>query len=203
MNKFSKSFVFLLLLIVPLNAQNNGNELLQAVQKKYRSYNNMTAEFKQSLNGKSNLTGIIQFTKEGKLRLELKNSTIISDGKNLWNYNKSQKKVVISTVSPDDPSFFSPEKFIFGYPSKSAVSLGKEDGQEFLVLVPNKQSNLDFKNAKIWVNKENLISRILVETLSGALMDFQLTNFRLNQNLPDAKFTFIPPEGTNIIDLRK
>jgi chaperone LolA len=186
-----------------MRAQESGKEFLSAVQKKYKSLNDLTAEFRQSLNEKSIVSGKIQYSKGNKLRLELKNSTIISDGANLWNYNKSQKKVVISSVSPDDPSFFSPDKFLFSYPSKSIVSTEKEEGQDILVLVPLKGSNLDFKKAKIWVNHDNLITRILVENLSSVLMDFQLSNYKLNQSLPDSKFTFSPPEGTNIIDLRK
>jgi chaperone LolA len=196
--------IFLIIILVnSLNAQDNGKELLSTVQKKYKSINDLTADFRQSINSKSNVTGKIQYSRGNKLRLELKNLIIISDGSNLWNYNKSQKKVVISRVSPDDPSFFSPDKFISGYPSKSDVTTEKEEGYDLLVLVPRKESNLDFKKVKIWLDHEYLMTRILVENLSGAIMDFQLSNYKLNQNLPDTKFTFIPPEGTNIIDLRK
>lgn len=203
MHKFINITILILFLAVSMRAQESGKEFLSAVQKKYKSLNDLTAEFRQSLNEKSIVSGKIQYSKGNKLRLELKNSTIISDGANLWNYNKSQKKVVISSVSPDDPSFFSPDKFLFSYPSKSIVSTEKEEGQDILVLVPLKGSNLDFKKAKIWVNHDNLITRILVENLSSVLMDFQLSNYKLNQSLPDSKFTFSPPEGTNIIDLRK
>ena len=203
MYKLINITILILFFAGSMSAQESGKELLSAVQKKYKSLNDLTAEFRQSFNEKSNVSGKIQYSKGNKLRLELKNSTIISDGANLWNYNKSQKKVVISSASPDDPSFFSPDKFLFSYPSKSIVSSEKEEGQDILVLVPLKGSNLDFKKAKIWVNQNNLISRIQVENLSGSLMDFQLSNYKLNQNLPDSKFTFSPPEGTNIIDLRK
>ena len=203
MNKLINVLILLLILTASACGQNSGKDLLSVVQNKYKSLKDLTADFKQSLNEKSNLLGKIQYAKGNKLRVELKNSTIISDGTTLWNYNKSQKKVVISRVSPDDPSFFSPDKFLFGYPSKSVVSMEKEEGQEILVLIPMTESNLDFKKAKIWVNHDNLMTRILVENLSGAFMDFHLSDYKLNQSLPDSKFTFSPPEGTNIIDLRK
>jgi len=195
--------VLIVVLVSSLNAQSNSQELLSSVQKKYKSINDLTADFRQSISEKSNVTGKIQYSRGNKLRLELKNSTIISDGVNLWNYNKSQKKVVISRVSPDDPTFVSIDKFIFDYPSKSIVTVEKEGGQEYLVLVPRKGSNLEFKKAKIWVNQDQLMTKILVENLTGAMMDFQLSNYKLNQSLSDSKFTFSPPEGTNIIDLRK
>jgi len=201
MNNLIKSIFIFLFLPAFIIGQNN--DLLSAIQKKYKSLYDFTADFKQSLNEKSNVTGKIQFSKGNKLRLELKNSTIISDGTTLWNYNKSQKKVVITKVAPDDPTYFSLDKFIFDYPSKSVVSTENKEGRELLVLVPRKESNLDFKKSQILVNHDNLMIRIVVENLSGALMDFQLSNYKLNQNLPDSRFTFSPPEGTNIIDLRK
>jgi len=203
MNNLFKAIILLIFMVVSTNAQDNSHALLSAVQKKYKSLNDFTADFNQSLNDKSNVTGKFQYSRGNKLRIELKNSTIYSDGVNLWNYNKPQKKVVISRVSPDDPSFFSLDKFVFGYPSKSIVTIDKEEGKDVLVLVPLKNSNLDFKKAKIWVNKDNLMTRIWVESLSGTVMDFQLSNYKLNQSLPGSKFTFSPPEGTNIIDLRK
>jgi outer membrane lipoprotein-sorting protein len=127
----------------------------------------------------------------------------MSDGTTLWNYNKNQKKVVISKVSSTDPVYFSIDKFLYEYPSKSNVSSEKENNQDVLVLVPKKGTNLDFKKARIFVNRDNLVSKITIENLSGTTMDFHLSDFKLNQNLPDSKFSFSPPEGTNIIDLRK
>ena len=198
-----KTVIIVLFLAAVLTAQNSGSDLLSAVQKKYKSINDLTADFKQSINDKANFTGKIQYSKGNKLRLELKNSTIISDGINLWNYNKSQKKVVISKVSPDDPSFFSPDKFLIDYPSKSFVTIEKGEDQNILVLVPQNGSDLDFNKARIWLNHDNLMTKIIVDSKTGAIMNFQLSAYKLNQGLPDSKFTFIPPEGTSIIDLRK
>jgi outer membrane lipoprotein-sorting protein len=79
----------------------------------------------------------------------------------------------------------------------------KEDNQDVLVLVPQKDSNLNFKKAKIWVNLDYLIIRISVENLSGNNINLQFSNYNLNKNLPESIFTFSPPEGTNVIDLRK
>ena len=177
--------------------------MLGSIQKKYKSLTDLSADFKQSTNEKTSLKGKIFYSKENKLRLELKNSTIISDGTLLWNYNKGQKKVVINNASESDPSSFSINKFLYDYPSKSDVSLEKEDNQDVLVLVPKQGSNLDFKKARIFISRDNLVVRILLENLSGTTMNFQLSNYKLNQNLPESKFTFSPPEGTNIIDLRK
>ena len=194
---------FILLLAFSVSAQDKGNELLETVQKKYKSLSDLSADFKQSLNGKTNLNGKIFISKGNKLRLELKNSTIISDGTILWNYNKGQKKLVINNVSVSDPSSFSIDKFLYDYPSKSSVTLEKEDNHDVLLLVPPKDNNMNFKKTRIWVNQDYLIINVSIENLSGSITILQFSNYKLNQNLPESKFNFSPPEGTNLIDLRK
>jgi outer membrane lipoprotein carrier protein len=196
-------FAFILLLAFSVSAQDKGKELLESVQKKYKSINDLSADFKQSLNGKASLNGKIFFSQGNKLRLELKNSTIISNGTILWNYNKGQKKVVINNVSGSDSSSFSIDKFLYDYPSKSSVTLEKEDNHDVLVLVPQKDNNMNFKKTRILVNQDYMIIHVSIENLSGTTTILQFSNYKLNQNLPESKFTFSPPEGTNVIDLRK
>ena len=199
----SKTIILISILAFSAIAQDKGKDLLDSVQKKYKPLTDLSADFKQSLGGKTSINGKIYYAKGNKFRLELKNSTIISDGTVLWNYNKGQKKVVINNASGSDPSFFTIDKFLYDYPSKSSVTMEKEDNQDVLVLVPQKESNLNFKKAKIWVNLDYLIIRISVENLSGNNINLQFSNYNLNKNLPESIFTFSPPEGTNVIDLRK
>jgi outer membrane lipoprotein carrier protein len=200
---FSNIIILVSILAFSVSAQDNGKVLLDSVQKKYKSINDITADFKQSLNGKGGITGKIYYTKGNKFRLELKNTTIISNGTTLWNYNKVQKKVVINNTSSSDPSSFTLENFLFDYPSKSTVTLEKENNRNILVLVPREEKKLNFKLTKISVNSDYLITQVNIENLSGTITNFQLSNYKLNQNLSDSIFSFSPPEGINVIDLRK
>jgi len=195
--------LFILLFVVSVSAQDKGKDILDAVQKKYKSINDLSADFKQSTNGKASLNGKIFFSKGNKLRLELENSTIISDGTVIWNYNKGQKKVVINNASGSELSSFSIDKFLYDYPSKSTVTLEKENNHNVLLLVPQKDNDRNFKKTRIRVNQDNLIIEVSIENLSGAITNLQFSNYKLNQNLLESKFIFSPPEGTNVIDLRK
>ena len=195
--------VMFLVLASSILAQDKGKDFLDSVQKKYKSINDLSADFKQSTNGNASINGKIFFSKGNKLRVELKNSTIISDGTILWNYNKGQKKVVINNASGSGPSSFTIDKFLYDYPSKSGITLEKEDNRDVLVLVPQKDNNMNFKKTKIWINQDYLILEVSIENLSGTITNLQFSNYKLNQNLPESRFTFSPPEGTNVIDLRK
>jgi chaperone LolA len=199
----SKTIILISILVFSVSAQDKGKNFLDSVQIKYKSITDLSADFKQSISGKTSINGKIYYSKGNKFRLELKNSTIISNGITLWNYNKGQNKVVINNASGSDPSSFTIEKFLYDYPSKSSVTLEKENNQNVLVLVPQNDSKMNFKKTKILVNQEYLIIQVNVENLSGTITTFQFSNYKLNQNITESRFSFSPPEGTSVIDLRK
>ncbi|MCL4547463.1 MAG: outer membrane lipoprotein chaperone LolA [Bacteroidetes bacterium] len=201
-------FLFLFLLSSFLFAQ-SGNEFLKRVQGKFNSIGNFTADFSQAIyatqgSNPAKVTGKFYYKKKNKFIVELKNEMIVSDGNTIWNLNKKFNRVVISYFS-DDPTSFSLETFVFDYPPLCKVRLVKEDhaahGEGILELTP-KDQDMEFKSVKIYVNKEGLISALEIIDRGDIKYSFQFSNFKLNQSMPDSKFTYNPPKGIHIIDLR-
>jgi outer membrane lipoprotein-sorting protein len=95
---------------------------------------------------------------------------------------------------------FSFEKILNEYPSKSNLSSVSEGNQNILILTPKQGSGLNFRNARLWINKDNLVERILIE--QDNTFDIYITDYRINQNIPESRFNFDVPEGTSVIDLR-
>ncbi len=178
-----------------------GDQLLKSLQNKFNSIVNLTAEFSQSVNGKINLSGKFFFEKKNKLRLELKNLIIVSDGKTNWSYNKKDNKVVISDYDKENPSVFSISDFIESYPSQCSVSSIQEGGREILVLTA-KSNSMKFKTAKIWINEENLIEKISINSSGGKAVEITFKGYQINQKLSSTIFKFIPPKGSSIVDIR-
>lgn len=195
-----KNLLIIVFLALNLNAQENGNQVLKALQDKFKTINDLTVDIVQKSGGKEVLSGKLFFKKENKFYLELKNNFIISDGSTSWNYNKKENKVIINEVDETDPSFFSFNSIVYDYPSQ--CSLSTEKGGEILVLIPNDNSDLNFNKAKLWINKESLVDKIILEGSGPAETEISFSNYNLNQNLTDSKFNFSPPEGSSIIDLR-
>ena len=181
--------------------KDKGDQLLKSLQNKFNSIVNVTAEFSQSVNGKINLSGKFFFEKKTKLRLELKNLIIVSNGKTYWSYNKKDNKVVISDYDKENPSVFSISDFIESYPSQCSVSSIQEGGREILVLTA-KSNSLKFKTAKIWMNTENLIEKISINSSGGKAVEITFKGYQINQKLSSTIFKFIPPKGSSIVDLR-
>ena len=201
MKKIIEIGLSLFLLAVSVNAQNSADKVLRVLQDKFKSAKNISADFVQTTNGKVNLTGKFYYEKDNKLRLEFKNLLIVTDGQTSWNYNKRENKVIISSYNPDDPSYFSLKQIIEGYPSKCDVSLSKDNGSDVLVLTPNKPG-LNFKTAKIWLNPDNLISKIMLTDQNNALVQVNFSNYKLDSSLNKSTFIFTPPKGSKVIDLR-
>lgn len=89
--KVYRTNVIVILLLIFLastrivTAQNDPNQLLQAVQEKFNTLSDLSANLTQSVNGSANLTGKVYYKKEDKIRFELTNILIVSDGETNWN----------------------------------------------------------------------------------------------------------------------
>jgi len=197
-----KNILFLsFLFIATLFPQGKDATLLKAMQNKFSSLNDFSVDFSQETNEKIVMTGKLFYQKENKLRLELKNLIIVSDGTTNWNYNKKEKKVIISSYDEDDASLFSPKKFVFDYPNQCKVKEVKEDGKNVVVLLPGSSSK-DFKQAKVYSTADNILEKVVVTGNDGNTIIFHFSNFRGNQNFDKEKFSFQIPQGIKIIDLR-
>ena len=201
-------FLIYLFLSAALYAQ-SASDILNKVQNKFRAINNFSATFSQIYKqtqeqSGTKVTGKILYEKKNKFNIELNAISIISDGESIWNYNKKSNRVVISNHEKD-PSSFSLEMFIFDYPpmcdTKLILDENVKNGEELLELIP-KDKKLQFKIIRILVNYDGMISRLEVTDNMDIKYIFQFNNIKYNQDIPDSKFTFSPPKGIKIIDLR-
>lgn len=197
-----KILLFLLLFSIGSTAEDTGQNLLKNLQDKFNTVRDLSADFKQSINGKLVLTGKFLFKKEDNLRVEMKNSTLISNGATNWSYNQKENKVIISKNDETNASPFSLKKIVYEYPKECTVSSEMYNGDEVLVLIPEKNSDIGYSRIKIWITKENLIDKIVLTDNADNLIQIDFARYKLNQNISDNKFNFTPPEGSKVIDLR-
>ena len=179
----------------------NAESVLKSLQSKFDSITDLTADVAQKNNGQSNLTGKMYFKKENNIRLEVGNQTIVADGKTSWNYNKKNKKVIISDYDEAGSGLLSINYLVYQYPSECDLSLSTEGSNQILNLKPKSKKN-NLGEVKLYISKENLIDKALISNPASGTMEVSFSNYKLNQNLPDSKFSFTEPEGTTVVDLR-
>jgi len=182
-------------------SQNDAVKVLNDLQKKFDTIKDLSVDFTQSGNGKNKLAGMLVFKKENMLRIDTKNFIIVTDGTTSWNYNKKQNKVIISNYDENDPGVFSIKELVYELPAESDIELSNENGQNVLTLTPNSY-NYSFDSAKLWLNEDNLISKVVLNDAAIGIVKVKFSNYQLNQNLKDSEFSFTPPEGSRIIDIR-
>jgi chaperone LolA len=192
----------LLFFTVGFNFDKIGEQLLKNLQDKFDKVSDLSAEFRQSTNGKATVNGKFFFKKENKLRIEFKNSVLVSDGVTNWSYNQKEHKVVISKHEENSASPFSLRKVVYDYPKECVVTSENDKDTEILVLTPIQDSNIGYSVIKIWTNKENLINRIILKDKADNLIQIDFSKYKVNQKIADSKFIFTPPGGSKVIDLR-
>lgn len=191
----------LVLLLSTVGFTQNAESVLKSLQNKFDSITDLTADVAQKNNGQSNLTGKMYFKKDNNIRLEVGNQTIVADGKTSWNYNKKNKKVIISDYDEAGSGLLSINYLVYQYPSECDLSLLTEGTRQILILKPKSKKN-NLGEVKLYISKENLIDNALISNPASGTMEVSFSNYKLNQNLPDSKFSFTEPEGTTVVDLR-
>ncbi|MCU0331824.1 MAG: outer-membrane lipoprotein carrier protein LolA [Ignavibacteriaceae bacterium] len=182
-------------------AQNNANEVLKNIQDKFNSIADLSAQITQSVNDKVNLNGKVFYKKENQLRFEFDNMVIISDGETSWNYNKKQDKVIITDYDTEGNKILSIRQIIYDYPEDCNLNTFESEGKQVLELIP-KDATISYSSVKLFINTENLITKVLVDDPATGIIQIDLSNYQLNKNLPDSYFSFTAPEGSQVLDLR-
>uniref|UniRef100_A0A832DP24 Outer membrane lipoprotein carrier protein LolA n=1 Tax=Ignavibacterium album TaxID=591197 RepID=A0A832DP24_9BACT len=192
---------FILLFSFFLYAQSDANSILRELRNKFNSIHDLTVDYSQKAGGKVILNGKIIFKKENKYRVENKNQIVGSDGVAAWNYNSTQKKYIITNYDSESNSIYSINYLVYQLPDECILSARTEGNLKVLELTP-KSTNLQFKRIELWINTDNLIQKIVLSDLNNNTNEISLSNYKLNQKISDSLFSFNPPEGTKVIDLR-
>ena len=182
-------------------SQSDGKELLEQLRSKFDSIQDLSAKFVQETNGKNTKSGMLFYKRTNKLRINLNSLIIVSNGSTSWSYNKKENKVIISNYDDTDPGVFSIDEIVYKFPSHCDVTSRVDNGERILTLTPNSYT-YNFDSIELWLNKDNLISKVLISDSMIGKIEILFSDYDLNQNLADSEFSFVPPEGSKVIDLR-
>jgi outer membrane lipoprotein carrier protein len=207
-----KIIVFLtsVFLTAPVFAQEDftAQEIIQNVQNVYRDISDAKASFSQTVKhsgGKAQTSsGTLYIKKENKYRIEAGGQIIITDGSTSWSYNPKKKQVIIDNYK-EDANTFSPNKYLFQYPENFYSDLeGTESlsGTEVYVLKLRPRESGSVKSAKLWVSKNDWLIKKITVTTDESTSTYTVKSVQLNAGLANSKFTFSPPEGVEVIDMR-
>jgi len=186
------------------------NEIMDQVEKKYDVVDFSSYFIQESTMKAMDITdvasGSIFVKRPGMMRWEYDKpdrQTIITDGKKLWVYKPDDNQVMIGKA----PSFFGDGKGA-GFLSdmklireKFKVYFEKEKSDhEYVIKLLPKEQTIGIAKIYLAISKTTFkIKKIITQNEYNDENVIELVNSKFNLNLDESLFSFIVPEGTDVI----
>lgn len=184
-------------------------ELVAAVKDAYTGISSVRADFVQIVRNPTMGTadrqkGKISIEKPRKLRVEVgapMESMVVSDGKTLWVYSVTSKSVLETpeaTQANEIGALLDDLTHLSDVFEVTMIDERPANPKHVVKLVPHKAGN--FKSIQLTLSKPKYtLQQLLLEDQLGNITEMDFVNLRLNQDVPDSEFTFVPPAGVQVI----
>lgn len=190
----------------------DADEIIKNIQKKYKSAKTVRIQFKETAlykltNTMTEVSGTLQMEGEAKFRLDSEDQVIVNDGKNVWRYNKLNNQVLIDYAKKTEQDvmlsnfLYEIKDHYFGQIIEEKKEGGVKKYAIKLTPRPNEQSF--FTSVKIWVQDKTWeIEEVVYTDYNGNETTYIIEKIEFNPNFTTAVFSFTPPEGIQVVDLR-
>ncbi len=196
--------------VLPLRAANSPQlkTLLDRLQKHYQQTNSFSAKFKEVISpaggAKREREGTVYYRKPGLMRWEFNGEDqelIVSDGKQLYNYQPDLNQVVETPLAQAFRSS-SFAAFMLGIGNvqrdfnASSPAMSPSDGLTHVALKPKNGGDV----IEMGLDPSTLDLRTLRLTDAlGDVTDLTFSDFKADAPLNDKLFAFFPPAGADIV----
>ena len=185
-------------------------EVAAALQKKYDTIHDFTADFVQESEGgllrkKQVERGLVQVKKPGKMRWDYKSpetKVFVSDGRRIYLHVPADNQVIVSPVPAEDQATTA-VLFLVGKGNLTrdfSVSYADAGGADTYALrLQPKIPETDYDWLQLVIDRKTLQIRSLTAgDREGGHSTFQFTNFKENVGLADKIFAFKIPRGADV-----
>jgi outer membrane lipoprotein carrier protein len=200
--------------VTPLGAQaqapRSPEAVARALQTRYQSIRDFTADFVQTYRGgvlktQTKERGTVAVKKPGKMRWVYTNpdrKELVSDGLKTYWYIPDDKQVVVSDVSPADqastPALFLSGKGDIVRDFTASFVEGAAPGTVALKLVP-RRAEPEYEHLVLILDAASLqIRGLTTRDRQGGESTLTFTNMKENRGLSDNDFVFRVPRGVNV-----
>ena len=192
-----KILMFFFLFTLSAFAADEAHELLARVVAKYNAASGITMKFTEQGDGESN-RGTIALRGNDKFRLELEDRVIVCNGKSIWVYTPSKKRVTIDVYKSGKNSL-SPEFFIAKVPSNATAQSSEPTVNCWSALSPP-ESDADawgmIKKVVAHVDKETaVIHRVEITDMNAAVRVVTSGIVNLIRTFRIVRSNLLPPRG--------
>ena len=197
----------------PTKSDPEAKKLLDAVSAKFKTYASPQASFTYKVeNGQGKALSTKKGTvtmKGNKFRVSMDGMEIFSDGKTVWNYDKSANEVTVNNLN-EGGSGMTPQKIFTNFYDKDFYyklnGTKKEAGKTLseLELTPTDKTR-PYHKVYVLVDKAtNTIYSAKFLEKSGGRYSYTVNSLKGTSSVPDADFVFNKAKypGVEVVDLR-
>lgn len=191
----------------------DAKKILDAVSAKFRTFASPQASFTYQV---ENAQGKALSTKKGtvvmkgnKFKVSMSGMEIFSDGKTVWNYDKSANEVTVNNLN-EGGNGMTPQKIFtnfydrdFYYKLNGTKTVGGKTVQE-VELTPTDKTR-PYHKVYVWVDKAaNTIYSAKFLEKSGGRYSYTINTIKPTSTVPDGDFVFNKSKypGVEVVDLR-
>jgi outer membrane lipoprotein-sorting protein len=198
------------------NAQTDAKAktILNAVSKKYRSYDVVKTDFtlvidNQQANAKETQQGILYVkANANKYKVSMTGQDMISDGKTLWTYLKDEKEVQVTNVDNSNDAL-NPAKIFTIYEKgfKYLYTGEKKAGAKVYQMIDLTPADINKSYFKVRLSIDKAakqIANVLIFEKNGNKYTYNVKTFVPNVKVPESAFVFDNKKypGVEVVDLR-
>lgn len=210
--KYLTSTLLLMLLTVSALYAGKVDKIINKVQDKYRSTKTVRIEFKEKSHFKltdtmTEIAGVLQMSGKDKYRLDSEDQVLVSNGETLWRYNKLDSQVLVDHAKKTEEDvmlnnfLYEIKDHYFGQLLEEKKVGGVKKYAIKLTPKPSEQSF--FSSIKMLVKDKTWeVEEIVYVDYNGNETTYVISQIVFNPNLNTSIFTFTPPEGIQVVDLR-
>lgn len=167
--------------------------VLKNVYQKYDALSSVTMDI-----GITIMDGDYSYKKTGtaivkgqKFNLNTEDEKIVSDGKTMWVYLKSDKSLQITNAATDNQNFFCyPSKLLQKYQSSCVVKMVSETSNGYTVEFKAYNDDCPYETIKVSIDRNYQITKVTVLEAADMGYTISISNIKKNVSLNDSQFKF-------------
>jgi outer membrane lipoprotein-sorting protein len=182
--------------------------LIEQVKQKYSLKSTMQSQFDLNIfwsvrEKQETKSGKIYIAPGDRFRVELSGQTMISDGRNYWEYNKKSNEASVKKLSDID-SAWHPSKLFTSYINKySFKETGRNSKETILTWEAGPESRESTKEITLWVRTaDGIVNKMRIVDNSDNVQTLTFKNTVFGKVIPQEVFSFDAPKNVKIVDNR-
>lgn len=161
--------------------------------------------YNSALDKHEDYNGKLLLKDANRFRLEIPGGIYVCDGVTFWEYHPQNRQVVIRKADDleDKPL---PGDILLRFLNSDPLSIvkTKADGKEYLELqLDPSRAMKSLDSLSVLLNPSDFsLHRISSRDVSGNEAQYTVTSVKRNGGIKDKEFTFEPPKGVDLVDMR-